>query len=174
MSLKNSAEQIRTTPVVSENGHSQSIMLSSSDLKIKSEKVYDTSSPKDAFSSGLLVGDVIMMSGWTYSENNRVFIVTDIESSGEWIKVDKQLVNEGAALEVITIENDPESLTVTGITTSDVVTDVVNANSTSSSAEAADASKVRVTDTDTNTVSSFIVTDAGDELWVTWANLSAG
>lgn len=171
MSLKNSSEQIRITPVAS-GGHSQTtVTTGNSDLKIKSEKVYDTSSSQDLF-SGLSVGNVILMSGWNYSENNRVFIVTDIESGGYWIKVDKELINEGDAPGSITIEKSPESLTVSGVTTSDVVVDVINANSTSSSAEEADASKARVTSADT--VSSFIVADTGDDMRVVWADLSQG
>jgi len=169
--MKNYSEQIRTTPVAS-GGHSQTTVTSgNSDLKIKSEKVYDTSSSQDLF-SGVSAGDVILMSGWDYSENNRVFVITDVESGGYWIKVDKQLINEGSAPGSITIEESPESLAVSGITTFDVVVNVVNANSTTSSAEEADAGKVRVTAA--GIVSSFIVADTGDDLRVTWANLSAG
>lgn len=169
--MKNYSEQIRITPVAS-GGHTQTTVTSgNSDLKIKSEKIYDTSSSQDLF-SGLSAGDVIMMSGWDYSENNRVYIVTDVESGGYWIKVDKGLINEGDAPGSITIEKSPESLTVSGVTTSDVVVDVVNANSTASSAEEADASKARVTAADT--VSSFIVADAGDDLRIIWADLSKG
>jgi len=169
--MKNYSEQTRITPVAS-GGHSQTTVTSgNSDLKIKSEKVYDTSSSQDLFTS-LSAGDVILMSGWDYSENNRVFVVTDVESGGYWIKVDKQLINEGAAPGSITIEKSPESLTISGVTTYDVIVDVINANSTSSSAEEADASKARITAADT--VSSFIVADTGDDLRVVWAKLSAG
>lgn len=173
MSFINDAEQIRHGFATS-SSNSQTTTSLSSDTKILNEKVYDTSSSANAF-SGLSAGDVIKMSGWDEAENNRIFLVTEVESSGEWIKVDKELKDVKAAdvpSAGITVYTNPESLTISGVTTDDVLVDVVNFNSAASSATELDRDYFAITAA--NTVSSFAVTDSGDYIMVTWADLSKG
>lgn len=174
MSMKNDSEQLRQA-VVTSGGNSQSKVLDAvTDIKILNEKIYDTSSSADAFDA-LSAGDVVKMEGFDQAENNRIFVVTEVESGGEWIKVDKELkdVREADVPSAgITMYKDPESLTVSGATTDDVLVEVVNLNSAASSPEEANRDYFAITDDDT--VSSFAETDDGDVLLLTWADLSAG
>jgi hypothetical protein len=172
--MKNSAEQIRVGLATS-SGNSQTKVLDGvTSVKILNEKLYDTSSSADAFSS-LSAGDVIHVSGFNYAENNRIFTITDVESSGAWIKVDKELKDEKEAdvpSAGVTVLKTPESLTINGVTTSDALTDVMNFNAAASSATELDRDYFAITAADT--VSSFAATDSGDVIQVTWAKLSAG
>lgn len=174
MSMKNSAEQIRVGFATSAGNTQTKVLDAVTDVKILNEKVYDTSSSADAFSA-LSAGDVIKMEGWNEAENNRIYTVTDVEPGGEWIKVDKELKDVRAAdvpSAGITMYKTPESLTVSGVTVNDAISDVVNFNTGTSSAEAVDKDYFAITAADT--VSSFSVTDAGDVLQIYWADLSAG
>jgi hypothetical protein len=172
--MKNDSEQLRQA-VVTSSGNSQTKVLDAvTDIKILNEKVYDTSSSADAFAA-LSAGDVVKMEGFDQAENNRIYVVTEVESNGEWIKVDKELkdVKEADIPSAgITMYKTPESLTVTGATTDDVLVEVVNLNSAASSPEEADRDYFAITAA--NTVSSFAVTDAGDVLLISWSDLSAG
>jgi hypothetical protein len=171
---KNDSEMLRQA-VVASTGNTQSKTLDGiTSVKILNEKVYDTSSSEDAF-SGLSAGDVIKMEGWNYAENNRIFTVTEVESGGQWIKVDKQLIDEKEAdvpSAGVTMYNTPESLTVSGCTVDDVLVEVVNMNAAASSPEEADRDYFAITAADT--VSTFALLDAGDSLLISWAKMSEG
>lgn len=170
----NYSEQLRLG-VVASGGNTQTKVLDAvTDVKILDEKLYDTSSSADAFAA-LSAGDVVMFDGFDEAENNRIFTVTEVETNGEWIKVDKELKDVRAAdipSAGITVFKTPESLTVSGVTTEDTVVDVVNLNSAASSAEEADRKYFAITDDDT--VSTFAVLDDGDSLLVMWADMSEG
>jgi hypothetical protein len=143
------------------------------DIKILNEKVYDTSSSADAF-AGQSVGDIIKMYGWNKTENNRIFKITEVASDGEWIRVDKEVKDETAPSSAgATIETGSEDLTVTGISVDDVIVDAMNFN-TSASSPASVSGRDYMDVFAANTVTSFYVADAGDDIMVTWAQLSAG
>jgi len=146
-----------------------------SDIKIKNSKIIDTSSSADAF-TGQTAGDVIKMTGWSYEENNRIFIITEVDGDGEWIKVDKELKDETSPESAgATIYTASEDFTVTGATTDDVVVAafLYNGVASSPSYESLDA-KTDMRVTAANTVTSFCVADAGDTVFITWADLSKG
>lgn len=172
MSMKNDAEQLRSDVVASTGNTQVKVLDAVTDVKILNEKLYDTSSSADAFSA-LSAGDVVMFSGFDETENNRIFVIT--EAADNYIKVDKELkdvAEDDIPSAGITVYKTPESLTVSGVTVDDTVTDVVNLNSASSSAEDVDAKYFAITAADT--ISSFAVTDSGDSLMIYWADLSAG
>jgi hypothetical protein len=64
-------------------------------------------------------------------------------------------------------------LTVTGISVDDVIVDAMNFN-TSASSPASVSGRDYMDVFAANTVTSFYVADAGDDIMVTWAQLSAG
>lgn len=171
---KNYNETIRNSIAASGGSSQTSVISSVTDIKILDEKIYDTSSSANAFAA-LSAGDVIYMEGWDEDENNRVFTVTEVESAGEYIKVDKELkdVKEADIPSAgITMYKSPESLTVSGITVDDVITDVVNFNTAASSSAELDKKYFAVTAADT--VANFAVVDSGDSLMISWAQMSAG
>jgi hypothetical protein len=146
------------------------------DLKVLKSKLYDTSSSADAFSS-LTAGDVIRMTGWEdyKTENNGIFKVTEVESSGEWIKVDIPLVDcteDDIPTGGITMYHTPASWTVTGAT--EIGSKIMGALDLAADAAFSD-SYFRVTAA--NTVSSFAEIEAGtatSEVVVFWADRTAG
>ncbi len=175
--MKNWSEQLRHDIVVSggnsENKHSN--VDGYSDIKIQNSKITDTSSSEDAFSaSGDSVGDVIKMEGWSNAENNRIFTITEKESGGKWIKVDKELKDETSPESAgATIYVGSEELTVENVTTDDVIVDAVNFSGGATSPVALTGrDSMEITDDDT--VTSFYEASNGDALLVTWANLSEG
>ena len=173
--MKNWSEQLRQD-IVASGGNAESkhgTVDGYSDIKIQNSKIIDTSSSEDAF-SGQSVGDVIKMEGWSYAENNRIFTITEKESGGKWIKVDKELKDETSPESAgATIYTGSEELTVTGVTTNDAIVDAVNLNSSSSSPESV-SGRDYMAITAANTVTSFYVADSGDDLLITWADLSEG
>ena len=175
--MKNYSEQLEQA-VVSSTGNSETAhgtVDGYSDIKIKNSKIIDTSSSADAF-SGQSAGDVIKMTGWSYEENNRIFIVTEVDGDGEWIKVDKELKDESSPESAgATIYTASEDFTVTGASTDDVVVmaTLYNAAASSPDYEALDA-KTDMRVTAANTVTSFCVADSGDTVFITWADLSKG
>jgi hypothetical protein len=173
--MKNYSEQIRTD-IVASAGNTQTMhgtVDGYSDIKIKKGKIIDTSSSADAF-SGQSAGDVIKMYGWNEIENNRIFTITEVASDGEWIRVDKELKDETAPSSAgASIETGSEELTVTGVSVDDVIVDAVNFN-TSSSSPASVSGRDYMAITAADTVTSFYVADAGDDIFVTWADLSEG
>jgi hypothetical protein len=173
--MKNYSEQLRLD-VVSSGGNSETkhgTVDGYSDIKIKDSKIIDTSSSEDAF-SGQSVGDVIKMEGWAYSENNRIFTITEKESGGKWIKVDKELKDETSPESAgATIYTGSEDLTVSGITVDDAIVDAVNFNTASSSPEGLNGRDYMAV-TAADTVTSFYVADSGDDLLIQWAKLSEG
>lgn len=172
--MQNYSEQLRTD-IVSSGGNSQtkhSTVDGYTSIKIQNGKIIDTSSSGDAFSDS--VGDVIKMYGWNYSENNRIFKITEKESGGKWIKVDKEVKDEtsptgGGA----TIETGSENFTVSGATLNDVIVDAVNFNTAASSAESV-SGRDYMAITAADTVTSFYVADSGDSIEIQWAKLSEG
>ena len=180
MSLsKNDAEQVKQ--IVIEPGSTSTSSESTSSLKIKGQKIYDTSSSKDFFSdSGYDAGSIIKISGFgdQYRENNRIFEVVNKESGGEWIQVDKEIKDVTEAdMPSVTFERSPNNVDISSlvqedITINDVLTDAVNFKSTSSSPAVVDETQMAITDT--NQVSSFAATNSGDQVLVTIADLSKG
>jgi len=173
--MKNMAEQLRLD-VVSSGGNSEtkhSTVDGYTDIKIQKSKITDTSSSEDAFSDDN-VGDVIKMEGWSYAENNRIFTITDKESGGKWIKVDKELKDETSPESAgATIYTGSEELTVSGITVDDAIVDAVNFN-TAASSPAGLVGRDYMDVTAADTVTSFYVADSGDSLLIQWAKLSEG
>lgn len=173
--MKNMAEQLRLEGVTSggNNQTEHSTVDGYSDIKIQKGKIIDTSSSADAF-SGDSVGDVIKMYGWNKEENNRIFVITDKESGGEWIKVDLEVKDESSPSSAgATIETGSEDLTVTGATIDDVIVDAVNLEGMATSPVALDGkSYMRITADDTAT--SFYDASEGDSLLIMWAALSEG
>lgn len=172
--MQNDAEQVKQATVAGTNYSSSTVVSGTGDLKIRQEKVYDTSSSADAF-SGLSVGNVIKMDGWPYyAENNRVFTVTEVGPGGEYIKVDKELKDVAESkVSNVTIYNSPATLSVSGVTVNDVVTNVAIMDTTASSVASVSATDFAITDIDT--ISHFDANIAtSDVLLVTWANLSLG
>ena len=173
--MKNYSEQIRED-IVSSGGNAETkhgTVDGYSDIKIQKSKIIDTSSSEDAF-SGQSVGHVIKMTGWSYSENNRIFTITDKESGGKWIKVDKELKDETSPESAgATIYTGSEEFTVSGITVDDTIVDALNFNTASSSAESV-SGRDYMDVTAADTVTSFYVADSGDSIKITWAQLSAG
>lgn len=175
--MKNYSEQIRQN-VLTSAGNAEtkhSTVDGYSDIKIQNAKIIDTSSSADAF-SGQTAGDVIKMTGWANEENNRIFIITEVEGDGEWIKVDKELKDEAAPESAgATIYTGSENLTVTGASTDDVVVAafLYNAAASAPTFESLDGfANMRVTAA--NTITSFCVADEDDQLFVTWADFSRG
>lgn len=173
--MKNWSEQLRHE-IATSGGNSETkhgTVDGYSDIKIKNSKIIDTSSSEDAF-SGDSVGDVIKMEGWSYAENNRIFTITEKESGGKWIKVDKELKDEASPESAgATIYTGSEDLTVSGVTVDDVIVDAVNFGGGSSSPRAL-VGRDYMAITDNDTVTSFYEADDGDSLFITWADLSEG
>ena len=176
--MKNWSEQIRLSGASGSTYSEQKVIDGSGSVKIRNEKIYDTSSSADAFSAGttVSVGDVIKMSGWpNYSEeNNRIFTVTDKASDGEWIKVDKELKDVPESdVSSVTIEKSSSTLSVSGVTTDDVLTDVVVLETSASSTSEPSIDDYAITADDT--VTHFDTGLASDDvLLVNWADMSKG
>lgn len=171
--MKNYLEQLNITVVSSAEGYTSSTTLSAeTDVKIQDNKVWDTSSSANAFNS-LTAGDVIRMTGWDEEENNGIFIVAEVESSGEWISLDRPLLEQTSVSSPgITMYDTPESWTVSGVAISE---SRVSAALNLSNPAAFSSTYFRVTDDDT--VSSFAVfteDSLGDDIAVYWADLSEG
>lgn len=173
--MQNYSEQIKQATVAGTNYSESTVVSGVGSLKIKDEKVYDTSSSADAFSS-LSAGDIIKMEGWPNygAENNRIFTVTKVDSDGEWIKVDKELKDVPESdVSSVTIYKSPASLSVSDVTANDVVTAVAIMDTTSSSVSNPSADDFAITSE--GTVSHFDTNIATEDvLLVTWADLSLG
>ncbi len=144
------------------------------DIKIENSKITDTSSGANAF-AGQTAGDVIKMTGWDDEENNRIFIITEVDGDGEWIKVDKEVKDatepsSGGA----TIYTGSEELTLTGASTSDVIMDACSFNAAVSSFPESMAGKTNMRITAADTVTSFAVATAGDLIQIFWGDMSEG
>src|SRR6056297_381665 len=176
--MKNYMEQFRVSVVENAAVYdaSNKTLNGITDLKVLKNKLYDTSSSADAFSS-LTAGDVVRVTGWEdyKTENNGIFKVAEVDSSGEWVRFDLPLVDvpeDDIPTGGITMYNTPVSLTVTGVS-------VGNSKVMAALDLAADAafshSYFKVTAD--NTVSSFAAIEAGtatSEVVVFWSDLTAG
>ena len=173
--MKNYSEQIKQETVAGTNYSSSTVVSGVGHLKIKDEKIYDTSSSADAFAS-LSAGDVIKMEGWPKygDENNRIFTVTGKASDDSWITVDKEIKDVPEKdVSSVTIYDSPASLTVSGVTAYDVITSVSIMDTASSSVSNPSVDGFAITADDT--VSHFDANIAtSDVLLVTWADLSLG
>ncbi len=177
--MKNYSEQIRQDFAISVGNTESKLVDGSSDLKIKNAKITDTSSSADLFNSKS-AGDVIKMTGWSYTENNRIFVITEVDSDGEWIKVNKELKDESSpeSAGATIYEGDGagtgnEDLTVTGVTTDDVIVDAANYSGGATSPVALNGRDYMAI-TANDTVTSFYEATTGDALLIQWADLSEG
>jgi len=168
--MKNTAEQLRIDIAVSAGVSGNKLADDSDDLKIEKSKIIDTSSSANLFGSES-TGDVLKMEGWAYEENNRIFVITEVDSDGEWVKVDKEIKDDDS--NGITIYDDYEALTVSGITVDDVVVDAVNFSGGATSPVAL-VGRDYMDVTADDTVTSFYEATTGDALLLMWANLSEG
>lgn len=175
--MKNYSEQIRQD-VLTSAGNTEAkhaTVDGYSTIKIQGAKIIDTGTGANAF-TGQTVGDAIKMTGWANEENNRIFIVTEIGKGGEWIKVDKELKDEAAPKEGgATIYTGSEELNVPGASPDDVVVAAIlcATTGTETSYTSLDGfADMKVTAADT--ITSFCVAGAGDQLLVTWADFSRG
>ena len=119
--MKNYMEQFRVTVVENAEKYTDpgKTLDGETELKVLKNKLYDTSSSANAFAS-LTAGDVIKMSGWEdyKTENNGIFKVAEVDSSGEWVRFDLPLVDcpeDDIPSGGITMLNTPVSWTVTGV-----------------------------------------------------------
>lgn len=174
--MKNWSEEIRMDLKSPTGSSASTVVNASSDIYVKDGNTfYDNSSSGDAF-SGLSAGNVIKVSGYGETLNDRIFTVTDKESNGLWIKVDKSLKDVPAS-EVpsagITVETPGETITVNSdMTKYDEVLDVVNLNSASS--DPADMTGSDFGVNHNGTVSCFATTESNDQLLFIWKDSSRG
>jgi len=167
-------ERLRTDLVSAGGGSTSSILSGNTDVKIKDNVLYDTTSNPTAF-SGLSAGDTIKMTGWDQTENNGIMDVVEVESSGEWVSVTVSLVDV-ASNDVpaggITVDKAGEFWTVSDMTKKDYVNDAVNFNVSSEGPSNISASDVGVTSN--GEVACFASTDSGDSILVIWSDGSKG
>jgi hypothetical protein len=175
--MKNYMEQFRISVVENAAVYTSSTTLSAEkDLKVLKNKLYDTSSSANAFDS-LTAGDVVKMSGWEdyKTENNGIFKVAEVDSSGEWVRFDMPLVDcpeDDIPSGGITLLHTPASWTVTGVSVGNAEV-MAAVDMDENEAFAAEYFKV----TAANTVSSFAeVSNSTDvnTVAVYWADLTAG
>lgn len=175
--MKNYMEQFRVGLVTNADDYTAAKTLDAvTDLKVLKSKLYDTSSSANAFAS-LTAGDYIRMTGWEdyKTENNGIFKVVEVEASGEWITVDRPLIDVPEAdipSGGITMYNTPKTWTLTGVAagTSEIMGALDLTNHQAFGPEYFIVSAA-------NTVKSFaeITSDTdGDEVAVFWADLSDG
>lgn len=172
--MKNYMDQFRMTVVAGTDDYAASATDLGTDVEIKKGKLYDTTSSADAFAA-VTVGDVIKLAGWDQEENNGIFIVTDVEASGEWIAVDTPLVDVLEAdvpTDGIDFYENPIPMTVAGVTKSGAKV-LYALNMTNPAVAGPEYFKV----TADNTVSCFADLNqdtATDGILVFWADLSEG
>jgi hypothetical protein len=175
--MKNYMEQFRVSLVSGATDYtSTKVLTAETDLKVHKSRLYDTSSSANAFAA-LSAGSVIRMYGWgNYkNENDGVFTVTEKGHDGDWIAVDRPLIDVAEA-DIpdggITMERSPATWTVTGVRKAS--SKVMGAlDLTNPSVAGPDSFVV----TGNNAVASFmnLAGDTnGDDVVVCWADLSAG
>ncbi len=169
--MKNDSQQLRIDMANSGGVSANKLADNSDDLKIEKGKIIDTSSSANLFDSES-AGDVLKMEGWAYEENNRIFVITEVDSDGEWVKVDKELKDDDS--NGVTIYDTSEELAVSGITVDDAVVDALNFGGGSTSPVALTNARDYMDVTADDTVTSFYEASNGDALFVMWANLSEG
>lgn len=168
-------ECIRFSFVTAGGGSTTSVLSGVTDVKVRDRKIYDTSSSADAF-SGLSAGDAIKISGFDDDACNGITDVVEVESSGEWIKVNIPLFDIPSSdipSAGITITKAAEILTVhSDMTSKDYINDVANFNTASSSP--ADTTYGNFGVTNDGKMAVFGSLDSGDVLGVLWSKTSQG
>lgn len=173
--MKNYMDQFRVSVISGTDdydGTAKKTLNGETDVKIKDNRLWDTSSSANAF-HGRSVGDVVKMEGWDKAENNGIFVIADKESSGEWVRFDTPLLDQAEVESPgVTMYHTPITLTITGAIPGKIEI-LYGLNTDPLSAVAGSNFKV----TAANTVASFADFNQDtitDGVVIFWADLSKG